>query len=280
MSGISGEIGEITVQATDRDRVDAPRAGEDEPGGGAEAAAPRSAQEIPRVRTGAYEPPPLLTVAPRPEAITVGTVGRAWRALVEAVGELLDGRQRLWALEAGAGTRTLFDLPEDAYIVGVDRDLHALEVNARLDQRVPVDLVDYRPQSAGFDLISCWYVLDELADPATVLDRFADWTAPGGLVVLGVPNLRSVRGLWARLRGRAKLRRPLTPTALRQRFDEHGFTPVFQVFYEDSDQISVRRRLRITHGRWNALQAVVRVLSLGFVDAARTDYLVVFRRDE
>lgn len=274
MPGISGEAGEITVQATDLDRVDAPRAGEDAPGGG-------GALRLDREELCAADGlvPPGRAQSQR-EAITVGTVGRAWRALVEAVGELLDGRQRLWALEAGAGTRTLFDLPEDAYIVGVDRDLHALEVNARLDQRVPVDLVDYRPQSAGFDLISCWYVLDELADPATVLDRFADWTAPGGLVVLGVPNLRSVRGLWARLRGRAKLRRPLTPTALRQRFDEHGFTPVFQVFYEDSDQISVRRRLRITHGRWNALQAVVRVLSLGFVDAARTDYLVVFRRDE
>jgi hypothetical protein len=216
--------------------------------------------------------------APRPEAIPVATIGEAWRALVEAVGELLDGRTRLWALEAGAGARTLFDLPEDAYVVGVDRDLHALRVNARLDQRVAVDLVDYAPQTAGFDLITCWYVLDGLADPATMLDRFARWTAPGGLVVLGVPHLRSPRGLFARLRGRTRLRRELTPAALRKRFDGHGFTRVFHLHYEDSDQVELRGRLRITGAWWRVLQIGVRVSTAGALDAARTDYLVVFRR--
>ena len=221
-------------------------------------------------RSAAVTPPP----------ITAATVGLAWGTLVEAVGELLEGRRRVWALEAGAGTRTLFDLPEDAYVVGVDRDLHALEVNARLDQRVAVDLADYLPQTAGFDLITCWYVLDGLTDPATVLDRFARWTAPGGLIVLGVPNLRSPRGVLARLLRRTRLRRELTPAALRRRFGRHGFTTAFHAYYEDSDQIEGRQRLRLTDGWWRAARAVVRVLSLGALDAARTDYLVVFRRDE
>jgi hypothetical protein len=211
-------------------------------------------------------------------AITVGSVGKAWRALVAAVGSHLDERPRIWALEAGAGERTLFDLPEDAYIVGVDRDAEALHRNARLDERVVADLADYRPWAAGFDLITAWYVLENLDDAAAVVDRFAGWTAQGGLVVVGVPNLRSPRGIWSRLRGRYRLRRALTPHALRRRFAENGFAPVLQVHFEDAGQASWRRRMRVTRRRWKAVQFTVRVLSLGMLDAARTDYIAVFRR--
>jgi hypothetical protein len=211
--------------------------------------------------------------------LTVATMGKAWRALAEAVGDLLAGRDGIWALEAGAGTRPLFDLPEDAFIVGVDRDPRALETNVRLDQRVHTELADYRPLAAGFDLITSWYVVDDLVEPAPVLDRFADWTAQDGLVVLAVPNLRSPRGIAARLAGRSRLRRVVTPRALRRRFQQRGFTPVFQVFFEDAEQTARRKRFRVTHGWWKALQAIVRVATLGFLDAARTDYIVVFRRD-
>ena len=220
------------------------------------------------------EPDPVDPVP----AVTVGSVGKAWRALVAAVGEHLDNRPRIWALEAGAGERTLFDLPEDAYIVGVDRDGEALHRNVRLDERVVADLADYRPWAAGFDLITAWYVLENVNDAAAVVDRFAGWTAQGGLVVVGVPNLRSPRGLWSRLRGRYRLRRALTPHALRRRFAENGFVPVLQVHFEDAGQASWRRRMRVTRRRWKAVQFTVRVLSLGLLDAARTDYIAVFRR--
>lgn len=228
--------------------------------------------------TPAVTPTSITAALTTPAALTVGTVGRAWRALVEAVGDLLDGREGIWALEAGAGTRTLFDLPEDAFIVGVDRDPRALESNVRLDQRVGVELDDYRPLAAGFDLITSWYVLDDLNDPAPVLDRFAEWTGEDGLIVLAVPNLRSPRGIVARMTGRAKLRRSLTPRALRRRFADRGFVPVFQVYFEDGDQAALRRRFRVTHGWWKAGQALVRMVTLGLLDAARTDYIVVFRR--
>jgi SAM-dependent methyltransferase len=221
-------------------------------------------------------------ISPPPAAIpiTVRNHGRAWRALVEAVDSQLAGREGIWALEAGAGTRPLFDLPEDAFIVGVDRDARTLERNTRLDQRVTVELAEYEPLAAGFDLINCWYVLDGLPDPAPVLDRFAEWTALGGLVVIAVPNLLSPHGLFSRLTGRTKLRRPVSPTALRRRFVGRGFTPVFQAYFEDTEQAARRRRLGLTRRRWRAVQALVRVLTFGVLDAARTDYIAVFRRCE
>jgi SAM-dependent methyltransferase len=227
-----------------------------------------------------YRPPASPPTKPSADPVTVGSVGEAWQALVEAVSGLLDGRERLRALEAGARTRTLFDLPDDAYVVGVDRDLQALEVNARLDQRVLADLANYQPRATGFDLVSCWYVLDGLADPAAVLDRFSQWTRPGGLVVLGLPNPDSPRGAWARLRRWSRPRRSLTAPALRRRFHRHGFTPVFQVFFEDGEQVELRQRLRIGGGWWSAVRGMVWVLSLGRFDVARTDYMAVFRRDQ
>jgi Methyltransferase domain len=226
--------------------------------------------------------PPLDRQVPNPSAgepVTVSSVGRAWWALVEAVGDELDHRQRLWVLEAGAGTRTLFDLPEDAYVVGVDRDPWALERNARLDERVLADVANYRPLATGFDLINSWYVLDGLDDPSVVLERFAQWTGEQGLIVIAVPNLRSPRGLGSRLFGKAKLRRSVTMAGLRRHFTRHGFTPLLQVSFEDATQIEQRRRLRIVRGRWTALQLVVRILSFGLLDAARTDLIVVYRKD-
>jgi SAM-dependent methyltransferase len=216
---------------------------------------------------------------PVPAPLTFGTLGRAWRVLVETVADELAGRERLWSLEAGAGPRTLFDLPEDAFIVGVDRDAAALEANLRLDERVVADLAEYQPWAAGFDLVTCWYVLDSMPEPAPVLDRFASWTATGGLVVLGLPNAHSLRGWWSRVTRRSVLRGSLTPTALRRRFGAAGFTPILQVFFEDADHAQSRRRLGLTGRRWRLAQALVRIGTFGLLDAARTDYVVVFRRE-
>lgn len=225
--------------------------------------------------TVAVAPRPVLAPAP----LTFSTLGRAWRVLVETVADELDGRERLWSLEAGAGPRTLFDLPEDAFIVGVDRDAGALEANLRLDERVVADLADYQPWAAGFDLVTCWYVLDGMPEPAPVLDRFASWTATGGLVVLGLPNAHSLRGWWSRVTRHSPLRGSLTPAALRRRFAAAGFTPILQVYYEDADHAQARRGLGLTGRRWKVAQALVRMATLGVLDAARTDYLVVFRRE-
>jgi hypothetical protein len=214
------------------------------------------------------------------DPIAVASADKAWRTLVDAVTAQLDGRPGLWVLEAGAGTRPLFDLPEDTYVVGVDRDGAALDANRRLDERVVADVADYRPWAAGFDLLTCWFVLEGLADPAPVLDRFAGWTGTDGLVVLAVPNLRSPLGLASRLTGRVRLRRALTPGALCRRFGERGFVPVLQVFFEDGRQAARRRQLKLTRRRWQAAQVLVRVLSCGLLDAARTHYVVVFRRVE
>jgi 2-polyprenyl-3-methyl-5-hydroxy-6-metoxy-1,4-benzoquinol methylase len=104
----------------------------------------------------------------------------------------LRARPRPPVLEAGAGKRTRLYLPIFAHVVGVDTDPVAIDRNRRLDERVVTDLEFYAAPAAGFDLITCWYVLEHVDSPHTLLDRFATWAVPGGLVVIAVPYAASL----------------------------------------------------------------------------------------
>jgi SAM-dependent methyltransferase len=224
-------------------------------------------------------------------------------ALQETVDHLIAGRRGLRALEAGAGKRTRLRLPDDAYVVGVDTDAAAIARNTRLTERVIADLAEYAPPPASFDLVTCWYVLEHARDPAALLDRLASWTAPGGLLVLAVPHLRSPKALvtkltphwfhvWFRRRvlgfpnaGRpgfgpypTTLRPAIAPDPLAYRLAAHGLAPVFQGYFEDAKQASLRRRVRLTGWRWRLACTLTRALSLGRLDAERTEYAAVFRR--
>lgn len=255
----------------------------------------------------AWVPPPARHAAiPRcGTALTVASPQQAREAIQAVVDGVLAGRHKMCALEAGAGKRTRLDLPDDAYVVGVDTDPVAIQINPRLDERVVADLMSYAPLPASFDLITCWYVLEHVDTPGEVMDRFAEWTAPGGLVVLAVPNLRSPKSVltkltphrfhvWFRRRvlgfenaGRpgygpypTTLRAAISPKALRRRFTEHGLYPVFQVYFEDPKQVAVRHRLHLTGWAWRVARVLVRVLSLGALDASRSEYVVLLRRED
>jgi SAM-dependent methyltransferase len=55
---------------------------------------------------------------------------------------------------------------------------------------------------AGLGAVVLWHVLEHLEDPAAALARVHGWLAPGGLVLVGVPNLASWQ---ARIAGEAWL---------------------------------------------------------------------------
>jgi SAM-dependent methyltransferase len=229
-----------------------------------------------------------------------GLVRDAAQATVD---RLTAGRRELRVLEAGAGKRTRLRLPADAYVVGVDTDAAAIARNDRLTVRVVADLAEYAPPPASFDLVTCWYVLEHAHDPAGLLDRLARWTAPGGLLVLAVPHLRSPKALvtkltphrfhvWFRRQvlgfpnaGRpgfgpypTTLRPATAPRRMTGRLAAHGLVPVFERYFEDTKQATLRRRVRLTGWRWRLACALTRAASLGALDAARTEYVAVFRR--
>lgn len=50
--------------------------------------------------------------------------------------------------------------------------------------------------AGAYDLITMFHVLEHLRDPRAALDRIASWLAPGGCLLLQVPNLDSWQSAW------------------------------------------------------------------------------------
>jgi SAM-dependent methyltransferase len=65
---------------------------------------------------------------------------------------------------------------------------------ARHVERRALEEADYQ----GLDAVTLWHVLEHVEDPADALRRMHGWLAPGGLLLVGVPNLASLQ---ARLGG-------------------------------------------------------------------------------
>lgn len=58
-------------------------------------------------------------------------------------------------------------------------------------QQAGIEDADVAP--ASLDAASLWHVLEHLDDPGAALARIAGWLRPGGLLVIGVPNIASVQ---------------------------------------------------------------------------------------
>ncbi|MCP9488322.1 MAG: class I SAM-dependent methyltransferase [Solirubrobacteraceae bacterium MAG38_C4-C5] len=82
----------------------------------------------------------------------------------------------------------------------------------------------------SLDAVTIWHVLEHLDDPAGALARVVGWLRPGGVALVGVPNVASLQ---ARLGGPVALhldvprhRTHFTPQGLRALLRAHGLEPL------------------------------------------------------
>lgn len=105
-------------------------------------------------------------------------------------------------LEAGCGRAWPLRLSVTYTLVGLDLDEDALRLRVAhqrdLDDYRVGDLRDADFAPASFDVIYCSYVLEHVTGVERVLDNFARWIRPGGLIVLRIPDKDSVYSLVAR----------------------------------------------------------------------------------
>lgn len=94
-------------------------------------------------------------------------------------------------LDAGAGSGRLVEaLRGDGYAAtGIDPAPRA--------EGIAREAIEAH-EDAGLDAAVLWHVLEHLDDPASALRRVAGWLEPGGVLVVGVPNVASLQ---ARLAG-------------------------------------------------------------------------------
>jgi SAM-dependent methyltransferase len=86
-------------------------------------------------------------------------------------------------------------------VAGIEVDAAAAEKARRFGGRVHAgDLLEAPFAPGEFDVITALHVLEHVPDPVAAMRRMLGWLAPGGLLVVEVPN---AGGLGARLFGRA-----------------------------------------------------------------------------
>lgn len=108
---------------------------------------------------------------------------------------LLKGRENKTLLEAGCGSASYFGFDDIVKSVGIDIDEDQLQKNTLLDEKILGDLETYPLPTAEYDVVVCWDVIEHLSRPQKALANLFNSVKPGGLVILGFPNLISFKGM-------------------------------------------------------------------------------------
>ena len=103
-------------------------------------------------------------------------------------------------LEAGGGsfTHIAFDAPRHVTVLDISPE--QLARNTIADEKILGDLHDASLLTQTYDLIVCWDVLEHLSRPEIAFANMANSLAPGGQLVIGCPNLFSLKGFVTRSR--------------------------------------------------------------------------------
>lgn len=213
--------------------------------------------------------------------------------------ELLPERRPVQVLDAGCGKRLVVPVADDTHVVGIDID--AAQLRSELDEALVGDLQTHDLGRARFDAIICWYVLEHIADPVIVVRKFAEALKPGGVLVIAVPHVASVKGLvtkyspqwfhdwmWSRVFGAGPqheafptvLSSSLTPQALRRQASAEGLSVAFLAEFEAWPQKRIRSKLRLKGRLFAALASLVRLASFGKATIAVTDMVMVLHKPE
>jgi 2-polyprenyl-3-methyl-5-hydroxy-6-metoxy-1,4-benzoquinol methylase len=103
---------------------------------------------------------------------------------------------KLKILEAGCGADSPVKLEQAGnYVVGIDISKKQIERNKVVNEGIVGDIQSYPLQKSEFDMIICWNVLEHLEHPDRALENFKNAIKPGGLIVIGIPNVLSIKGL-------------------------------------------------------------------------------------
>lgn len=219
-----------------------------------------------------------------------------------AIDEHIATIETVKVLEAGCGSLSRVNLGDHKYVVGLDIDAPMLENNQALDEKILGDVESYRFPPDSFDLIVCWYVFEHLAHPEEAMARFAEAIRPGGLIVLALPNVMSLKGLitkytpfrfhvWFRrnMLGIKKAGTPghgpfptylpysIAPNGIRDLAQRHGLTVAYLGMFEDNQQVRMRKKFHVTGAVWGFVQRATKLLTGGRLESEQTECVVVLR---
>lgn len=214
-------------------------------------------------------------------------------------------RHRPLVVEAGCGARSHLAFPPGTRVIGLDMSQIQLQRNQETPWLVRGDAERLALASGCADAAVSWDVLEHLAHPERALGELARVVRPGGLVVLGLPNVVSLKGLvtrvtpwwvhvwvYRRVLGAqtagtdvsdqfpTTLHFRLRIAGLRRLAASLGLDVLMLETYEGPVPLHFRRRHRAGGYLLSTIGAVSRLLTAGRYDATASDMVVVLRRPD
>jgi len=213
---------------------------------------------------------------------------------------LLNGRKQIKLLEAGCGSATHIKFNADVYPVGVDISKEELEKNTFVQEKILGDIQECALPEREFDVVICWMVLEHLPTPRAALRNLFRAVKPEGLLILGFPNLLSIKGLVTKLTPfwfhelfykymkytsrhfPTYLRSAIIPKNVISYAQKNGFVTESFRLVEDPLWNRIRARFRLADLVRSAVVSLTRVLTFGKAQSPLLDNcaLILRRRDE
>ncbi len=139
----------------------------------------------------------------------------------------------LTVLEAGCGRYRHLRYPDSARITGLDISAEQIASNEYAHEKIVGDVQTWQTDRQ-WDAVICIYLLEHVDDPARAVANLLRWTRPGGLLVIAVPNLHSLKGMVTRA----------TPFAFHHWFYTHVYRRPYAIFPTTMKPAIAPRRLR------------------------------------
>jgi SAM-dependent methyltransferase len=206
-------------------------------------------------------------------------------------------------IEAGCGVRAHLAYPAGARVLGIDILRPQLIRNEEAARLAQGDVTALPVATASADLVVCWDVLEHLPTPHLAIAEIARVLRPGGLAVLALPNILSLKGLVTRLtpwsfhvwvyrhvlgdrsvgtdqsdQFPTALRFVLRPSGIRRLARTHGLAVDALHLYEGPVPRHMRRRHRAADIALSIAGTLTRTLSAGRYDTTLSDMIVVLSR--
>ena len=201
-------------------------------------------------------------------------------------------------LDAGCGYALSVDFPRSVHLVGLDPSPEALAKNDNIDEALIGDLETYSLPAESFDGVLCWTVLEHIPNPRAALANIARSLKPGGLLIVGIPNLWSLKGLVTKLTPhwfhvwayrhvfglpeagtpghgpfRTYLRRDIIPSRLVEVASDVGLERIYSSTYRPTLGLPPR-----VERAWAGLNVAGRVATVGAWDPEASEYAAVFSK--